>query len=159
MHITQTQKYAARPERVVQMLTDADFAAAISKRVNAVSSDSQTGDRSIATTFAVATPGMAAKIAGPEITLVQKNSFDLPQADGSVHGTIAVTVAKFPAGLTGTITIIPDGDNSLVTYNTDFTVKMPLVGPRLEKSAAPMATRAIEVGQEIGERWLAEHPE
>ena len=51
---------------------------------------------------------------------------------------MTLEVAGTPAGLTGSLRLLPSGEMaSRVEIDGDLVAKVPLLGPRLEKAAAP----------------------
>jgi len=79
------------------------------------------------------------------------------QGDGVWSGPIEIDAGKLPGSFTGTSTIGPDASGTKVTYGGDFTIKIPLVGGKIEQKAVPYMTAALDGQQAKGVEWLATH--
>jgi hypothetical protein len=79
-----------------------------------------------------------------------------PEADGSRVATLAVDFHGAPAGMTGTITIRPDGEHAAsVLVDATFTAHVPLVGRKVEGFAAPIILGVIDSEEQTGLAWAA----
>jgi len=72
-------------------------------------------------------------------------------------GPVAIDVKGLPAAFNGTSSLTPDGSGTNVVYQGDLTIRIPLVGPSLEKKTAPFLLGVLDAQQDVGTRWLAEH--
>ena len=95
-------------------------------------------------------PGFARKVVGEHVTMVQTESW----TDGS-HGRITVTVPGKPGEMTGTATLVPDGDGVTEKVDMTVTVHVPLVGGKVEGLIADMLTKALRSEHAVGQEWLA----
>jgi hypothetical protein len=95
-------------------------------------------------------PGFAKKIVGDRINIVQSEVWT-----GGAHGNITVTVPGKPGEMTGTATLVAEGDG--VTEKVDMTVKvnLPLIGGKVEGLIADMLTKALRAEHHVGQEWLA----
>jgi hypothetical protein len=57
--------------------------------------------------------------------------------------------------LAGTVTLLPGGRGSVLTYAGELTVRIPVLGPGLAKQAAPLLLEALEIQQRVGDEFLA----
>ena len=96
-------------------------------------------------------PGFAKKIVGDRINIVQSEVWT-----GGAHGNVTVTVPGKPGEMTGTATLVADGDG--VVENVDMTVKvnLPLIGGKVEGLIADMLRKALRAEHHVGQQWLAE---
>jgi len=72
-------------------------------------------------------------------------------------GPVTIDVKGLPAVFKGTSSLNPDGTGTTVVYQGDLTIRIPLVGPSLEKKTAPFLLSVLEAQQDVGTNWLAEH--
>jgi hypothetical protein len=95
-------------------------------------------------------PGFARKIVGDRINIVQSESW----TEG-LRGEITVTVPGKPGDMTGTATLVADGDG--VTEKVDMTVKvnLPLIGGKVEGLIADMLGKALRAEHAVGQDWIA----
>jgi hypothetical protein len=66
-----------------------------------------------------------------------------------------VEIAGAPVSLHATLALAPGGQGSIETIEGDLKARVPLLGSRIEESAAPAVQSAIRVEGETGMAWLA----
>ena len=158
MHFRTQHRYDADPARVFAMLTDPDFLDGMFADQPGLTH--QVDVRGTHTVLHVDTPAprQITRFTGDTLHVTLDIDWATqPATDGSRRGAMAVNVAKVPAGLTGTATIAPDDSGTTVTYEGEFSVRIPLLGAKLEQTAAPYVTRVLDVQQTQGQAWLAAH--
>lgn len=149
-------RYDAPPADVHAMLADPAFREAVcaAQQVNSSTvSVEGTGD---AMTVVVeqrrpseGIPSFAKKIVGDEIHVVQRETWT-----DSSGGEFEVTIPGKPGQLAGRVTLAPDGAGTVETVAGDLTVKIPLVGGKLESLIAEMLDVALQTEQRVGRDWL-----
>ncbi|KUI38210.1 hypothetical protein AU195_16570 [Mycobacterium sp. IS-1496] len=78
-----------------------------------------------------------------------------PAADGGVRGEIRVAVAGAPLSAVGTAELLPlDEGGSRLTYATTVTVKIPVVGGKIESYVGSRAADDIGAIQHFTTRWI-----
>ena len=80
-----------------------------------------------------------------------------PASGDGFGGPVNIDVVGLPAAFAGTSSLTPDGAGTAVVYQGDLTIRIPLVGPSLEKKTAPFLLGVLEAQQDVGTRWLAQH--
>lgn len=158
MQLTSRQVFASDPATVIEMLCNPDFLEQLCQRTAALSHSVDVSGRTSTLTLQLPTPDAAAKFIGATLNAVETVTWGETQADGSIPGTLTVTVAGFPVKLDGTASATPDGDSTVIQYDANLVVSVPFVGAQIEKMAAPQIMEALEAQQEIGNEWLAAHP-
>ena len=68
-----------------------------------------------------------------------------------------LTVERQPVSLRGTLHLAPGGRGTTVRLVGELKVNVPLLGRKLEQSAAPAVLAGFRTQQSAGDRWLAEH--
>lgn len=157
MDISTTADFAADPLAVYTMLTDREFLAAVAQESGAVSHEESVVDGTTKTTMELPNTPDLAKFAGKTMTVVQEVTWGPATDDGARTGQLSLNIPGQPVSMPGTVTLAPGGRGTLVTVAGDLTVKIPLLGKKIEKAAAPAILEGIGVQQRVGDRWLAEH--
>ena len=78
-----------------------------------------------------------------------------PAADGSRTGTIHIGIGDAPVAMQGGLRMRVDGRGTRIDIDGDLKARVPLVGGRIERAAEPSIRAAIDIEQEVGEKWLA----
>jgi uncharacterized protein YndB with AHSA1/START domain len=156
--------YEAPAERVYRMLVDPTFQ---SRRAQAGQPEHAEatvvpgpGDGATITVnrrMAVDLPGFIAKLAGGKVTLNEVQVWR--DSGGSTEpvrdGTIRATMAGQPGGVVGTLRIDEAGGSTTVSVDAEISVKVPLVGGRIERFVADMLDRLLAYEESVGREWLA----
>lgn len=156
--------YEASAGRVYAMLTDPAFQA---KRAQAgqpehaeasvVAGPGDGASIDVTRRMAVDLPGFIAKLAGGKVTLheVQVWRDSGGSSDPVRDGTIKATMAGQPGGVVGTLRIDEAGGSTTVSLDAEISVKVPLVGGRIERFVAEMLDRLLAYEETLGREWLA----
>lgn len=162
MQITKTFEYAAPPARVFAMLADPAFQARKCEATHPIRhSESVTpkGDQTeLVTRRVVATdsfPDFAKSMIGAQIAITETIMWSRASVDGSRTGTISLGIGDAPIRMTGTIRMAPSAVGTRIDIDGDLKAKVPLIGSRIEKAAAPSIVDAIDTEHEVGQAWLA----
>lgn len=155
MHITSRQVFSADPATTVSMLSTRDFLEELATRAHATSHTIDIAGYTTRVRLVVAAPAEAQRFVGSSLDVTTTVNWGDPDADGSRHGTFSVEVAKLPVELAGTVTALPEGATTVVTYDGELQVRIPLIGRQIEKTAAPAITQVLDQQQQIGNEWLA----
>jgi hypothetical protein len=102
-------------------------------------------------------PGFIAKLAGGKVTLneVQVWRDSGGSADPVRDGTINATMAGQPGGVVGTLRIDEAGGSTTVSVDAEISVRVPLVGGRIERFVAEMLDKLLAYEETLGREWLA----
>lgn len=155
MQINSQQTYAATPDEVFAMMTDQAYLAACCDRFGAKERTIDVNGNTTTVKMKLPAPAQVQKFIGAVLPLNQIITWGEAAADGSRHGTLAMTVDKMPVNVTGTAVLRPGGQGTEVIYDADMVVKIPLVGKKLEQEAAPVAKRALDAQEQVGQDYLA----
>ena len=162
MKISSTLDYAATPHEVFAMLADEGFQTrkcAATGALNHIVSISAQGDRTvIVSSRDLPTDGFPAfvkSLVGATLAVTETQDWGPAAMDGSRQGVITVDIAGSPIDLDGTLSLTPAGRGSVETVQGDLRARIPLIGGKIEKAAAPAIESAISVEREIGQAWLA----
>ena len=93
------------------------------------------------------------RFTGPTITVSDEVTWQPDEQDGMRTGTTLVAVEGMPVALTGTVTLAPSDGGTSLTYSGDLKVAIPLVGPALERQAAPILLEALDLQAEVAQTW------
>jgi hypothetical protein len=95
------------------------------------------------------------------LDLRQVNAWDPPDAQGSRHGTVTMTIVGAPIHLAGTVALIARGpDASELVNHARWRARIPLVGTLIEEAATPAVRAAVRAEcDELVRRLGASRPE
>lgn len=69
--------------------------------------------------------------------------------------SFAVDTPGKPAGISGTRTLVADGNGTLDTFECEAKAKVPLIGGKIEKLITGMFEDGVKVEHEVGIKWQA----
>ena len=162
MKIAKTIEYAATPEEVFAVLSDVKFQEAKCAATAAIkhSADVQTvGDHTVITTERIlpsdGLPDFAKSMVGDTLKVTETQDWGPASADGGRRGTVEMAVAGAPIALKGTLMLAP-GQAAAPSRRLDaeLKAKVPLIGGKIEKAAAPPIEEAIDIEAETATKWL-----
>jgi hypothetical protein len=162
MKISATFDYAATPHEVFAMLADKDFQTRKCIATGALShsvSISAQGDRTVIVSSRVlptdSFPDFVKRLVGATLALTETQDWGPAGPDGARQGRLTVDLAGAPIDLAGTLSLAPAGGGSVESVDGDLKARMPLIGGKIEQSAAPAVESAIRAERETGQAWLA----
>jgi hypothetical protein len=98
-------------------------------------------------------PGFAKKILGETSSVIQEETWDRSKKAGEV----VVQVKSLPGTLRATLALAESGGTTTKTFNWDVSVKIPLVGGKIEQLIADDIKTKIEPEQNAGRKLLADY--
>lgn len=150
--LTHDMPYAATPDEVSAMLDDPAFREAVCERQGATRHDVSIDGDEVRIEFGRRTkglPGYATKIVGEEVTIVQTETWT-----SATHADIALAIPGKPGEVSGTLDIEPDGDGAVERVVLDITVKVPMVGGKIEGLLKDMLRDGLRKEHEVGKERL-----
>ncbi len=94
-------------------------------------------------------PAIAKKIAGDTTRAVVTEVWTSP-----TRATVEIVAPGKPTKAVGTATLVPDGDRTRHVTDLEVTVKVPLVGGKLEQVMADNIAKGREIEESVGAAWL-----
>ena len=94
-------------------------------------------------------PAIAKKIAGETTHAVVTEVWTSP-----TQGTIEIVAPGKPTKTVGTVTLQSDGNSTRHVTDLEVTVKVPIIGRRLEQLMADNIEKGIEIEEAVGAAWL-----
>jgi uncharacterized protein YndB with AHSA1/START domain len=94
-------------------------------------------------------PGFAKKFAGETTRAVQTEEWSSPAG-----GTITIETPGKPTSIKGTLTLAEAGGRTTETLDVEVTVKVPLLGRKLESLMADLVAKGMDKEQAAGVAWL-----
>ncbi|EWT04954.1 hypothetical protein N864_19230 [Intrasporangium chromatireducens Q5-1] len=162
MKISETVDYPASPDEVFAMLTDERFQARKCEEAGALSHDvavSPAGDGTrVVTKRDLPTqdlPDFAKSLIGPRLTITETYEWAASNGDGSRTGDLTVELGGAPVSLRAKVRLAPQGAATQMTLDGDLKASVPLIGGRIERSAAPAIVDGIRSEAAVGRAWLA----
>ncbi|MSS45364.1 DUF2505 domain-containing protein [Cutibacterium sp. WCA-380-WT-3A] len=157
MDINYRAHFDATPDQVVAMMTDPAWWQDVHRRGGGTTSNAVVTDDSLSLDVAMPAPSQVAKFVGPTLTAKQTLSWQPAGPDNSREGVLQIVPHGMPAQADGHARVRADATGTEVVYTGTFTVSVPLVGKKLEKTAGPHIIQAFEMQQDAGNDWLASH--
>lgn len=152
-----TMVYDAPADAVAAMLSDASFREEVctNQRATAfnVKVDGDVNGKDVRIEMTQPTdriPSFAKKIVGNETTIVQSEKWSSP-----TQGDIHVTIPGKPGEMVGTATLVEVDGVTTETVDLQVTVKIPLVGGKIEELLAKLLGSAMRAEERTGKAWLS----
>lgn len=95
-------------------------------------------------------PSFARKFVGDEIVIVQTETWTSPTS-----ARIDLAIPGKPGEAVGTLTLVESGGTTTETVDLAVSVRIPLVGGKIETMIAEMVEHALDKEHEVGVEWLA----
>ncbi len=153
MDITSKSEFAADPETVFSMLTNPDYLEQVCVASHALEHEVSVNGSRTRTSRTLAAPESAARFTGPRLTIVEETDWREATGNGRV-GSVQLTVSGQPVSMTGEVQLSGGGPGSILVLTGELTVAVPLLGKKLEKSAAPAVLLGFETQEQVGRSWL-----
>lgn len=148
--------YDAPPAEVFEMLADPAFRERVSDALDVVSAEvtlERDGDGFTLTNNQVqrteGLPSFARKFAGDTTRAIQVEEWPDPRG-----GTLRIDAPGKPSRISGTIRLEPAGTGTTEVVELDITVKVPLIGGRLEGLLEEQVRRGMDLEHGVGRAWL-----
>jgi hypothetical protein len=100
-------------------------------------------------------PEFARSMVGATLKVVETQTWGPAAADGSRSGRVEMAVAGVPVTLDGSLRLAPGGPGTVESLDAELKARLPLIGGKVEKAAAPAIRDAIEVEGRTAREWLA----
>lgn len=154
------QRYSAPVEKLFALYTDEDFLTAMSQDGGATDVHvdvRRDGDSATVVTTrmeAVDVPSFARRILSDRMPVTQTEEWEPPSGDGR-RGTWKVSVKGVPSSMGGTYLLTADAQGARLVIDGQVKVSVPLIGGKLEKTAAEAFESSLRRQHEFTERRLA----
>lgn len=163
MHLNETLTLPMAPEQAARMYADPQYASLRAQSLDAQAAPSvvqgdPAGAFTVTTELKMPTdrvPDIARRIVGSSVTIRETQEWQAPEADGSRRGTIRFDVAGTPATMTGDTKLAAAGEGSTLTVDGELTVKVPLVGGKIEQAAMPYVAKVLRREETSAQTYAA----
>lgn len=155
MDISSRAEFAADPTQVFSMLTDETYLRQVCKASGSLEYEVTASGDTTRTSRTLPAPDSAKKFTGPTLTVVEEIVWGAAAADGARTGLLKLTVPSQPVAMNGNVHLSPGGPGVTLVLTGVLKVNIPLVGKKLEQSAAPAVLAGFRTQQEVGKSWLA----
>ena len=154
MEISTSLDFAAPPDRVYAMMTDQGYLEEVCVASESISYDVTVSDSSTHSSRTLPAPDSAARFTGSQLTVIEDIVWGAASADGSRVGDLTMTILGQPVKLKGKLQLAPGGRGTVVALNGELKVAIPVLGKKLEESAAPAVLAGFRTHQRVGDQWL-----
>lgn len=144
-------------DRVRELLLDPDFREEVAREAGAeevvVSVDAQSSGSAVAMIDTrqptTGMPALATKFLGGELAVHQEERWATPES-----GTMLVTIPGQPGRVEGTVTLEDRNGVVVQTVDADITVKIPLVGGKVEKLIGSVVGHVLKIQEQTANERL-----
>jgi hypothetical protein len=157
MQIRHRLSYAASPEDVYTMLSDAAFRERVCDAMGVVSRhvEVERGDTGVTVRIemvqrTVGLPGFATRVVGEETRVVQSERWVAGEG-----ADLELEIPGKPGHIRGRIGLVGSGEGTVETFAGEARIGIPLVGGRLERLIERLFVQGMDTEQAVGRRWLA----
>jgi hypothetical protein len=160
MELSHDLSYDASPGEVAAMLADRAFRERVCEAMGSthwdVTIDGTTGagpgmrvvvDQTRATK---GVPAVARRFVGDEIRIVRRESWT-----NESRADLTIDVPGKPATFAGAIALVAGGGRTVMSVTGDITVRIPMLGGRLEGLVADVLRAGFDAEHRVGRAWLA----
>lgn len=155
MDISARLDFAASPDRVYAMMTDQAYLDEVCVASESISYDTSVSGSATHSSRTLPAPQSAARFTGSQLTVIEDVTWGGPSSDGSRIGDITMTVLGQPVTLRGQLHSSPGGRGTIVALDGELKVAIPLLGRKMEESAAPAVLAGFRTQQRVGDQWLS----
>jgi uncharacterized protein YndB with AHSA1/START domain len=162
MKISDIIEFAAPPQEVFAMFADEEFqnrkcraTGALRHTVSITTQDERTLIVSTRDMPSDRFPSFVKSMVGATLAVTETQDWGPSGTDGVRRGRLTVEIAGAPVSLHATLLLETGGQGSIETIEGDLKARVPLLGTKIEESAAPAVQSAIRVEGETGMAWLA----
>lgn len=155
MQLTSRHDFPASPESVFAMFTDEEFLRHAAERMGSSGARVAAQGTRTAVEATIASPPEVQLFVGPTLRIVLDVDWGGAGADAGRAGTFTMRVPGTPVNVAGTTRLAPTASGTELVYEGDLTVKVPVLGPRIEKEAAPAILEALDDQARVGREWLS----
>lgn len=155
MDLNYRHTYNGSAERVVELMRTKEFVEDIARHGGAKSYDVTIDGEVTRLSMSLAAPANIAKVIGAQIQLSQVMSWGEPDAEGNRPGSVTVDVAGVPVHVDAAAVLRPTGQaTSEAGFTGTLTVRIPLLGRKIEQQVAPMIAEAFAGIERRVNDWL-----
>ncbi|MFT3886618.1 MAG: DUF2505 domain-containing protein [Arachnia sp.] len=155
MQLDYTHTYAADPARVAALLRTEAFLDDVATHAGATSHSVEVRDDATVLGMKLPVPSHLTKFVGQAVQLTQTFRLQAPAADGSVRGTVDVDVPGMPVEVAANAVFSPTASGTTARYTGTLTVRIPLVGKKVEAQLEPFIRDAFEGLERRAADWLS----
>ena len=155
MHLTSRHELPADPDVAHAMFTDPAFLehAALASGATGIQVAASTTRTTVQAT--IESPVQARAFLGPQLSFVQQVTWGARTPDGGRAGQVSIDILRAPASAVGTVTLAPTASGSVVDWEGELTVSVPLLGATIERQATPIIVEMLDGLGDQARAWLA----
>lgn len=153
MHLSFRHSYPGTTAQVVDLFRNPDFITDVAQHAGAQDHDVSVADGITRLRMALPTPDNVSTFVGKtaDISLVFKWDATTEQ---QWQGKVDVSVKGLPVSVDAKGFLQPSADGAVADYEGDLSVKIPLVGGKVEKMVAPFISEAFAGIERRAQEWL-----
>jgi hypothetical protein len=157
MRIRHELRYDAPPGEVYAMLCDPAFRTEVCRALDVVHEEVSVEPTATGVDVridmaqrTIGIPAFARKVVGDETRVIQSERWQAARG-----ADLQVEIPGKPGHIRGRITLAAEGRGTVESFDGEATIKVPLVGGRLEGLIERLFIAGMDAEQAVGARWLA----
>jgi hypothetical protein len=99
-------------------------------------------------------PSAIRRFTGDDLVLERTETWR-PRKAGGYEGTVEVKVRGLPGSISGTQSLVDDGDGAVTDVEGTVSVSVPMVGSRIEGVVVEQVDQLLDAEDAFTRRWLA----
>ena len=155
MEITARAQFDATPGEVYAMMMSPAYQKLVCQASHAENYDVEINGSVSKTSRTLQAPSMVAKFTGGTLNVVETIEWQPAADDGTRTGSILIEIPGQPVRLAGTVSIDRVDGGSAMVMAGNLRINVPLIGKKMEQSAAPAMAAGFRTHEYVGGRWLA----
>ena len=151
------------PQEAFALVTNANFREEVCRATQALTYDvdidaSADGTATVVVRRAMPAdvPDLVKRIVGETVDVVQTERWAAPNAAGERTADLTLQVRNQPGSMKGTAAITATADGARTSIRGELSVAIPFVGKKVQPLVAAAILAAIDVEQQIVDKWLGE---
>ena len=155
MDVSTRAEFPASPAEVFAMMTDQGYLEEVCRASDAADYHVSVDGSTTRTRRTLPAPADAARFTGPHLTIDDEVVWGPEEVDGSRTGRVSMTVSGQPVSMRGEMRLAPGGAGTTAELTGELKVAVPILGKKLEQSAAPAVLANFRTQETVGRTWLA----
>lgn len=156
MQLNYKHEFNGSPDQVAALFRNEAFIDDVAKHANAIEHTVNIADDVTHLDLTLPAPESISKFFGKGIRIKQSFTWGEPGDAGVRKGIFTVDIAGAPVSVEADATLSPTGPSSSeAVYVGELSVKIPLVGKKVEAQVEPMIARAFAGIERRAQDWLS----
>lgn len=157
MRITASYDYNADPDTVFEMMTQPEWLEQVAQSAGATWHDITVTNSGTHLAAKLPAPEIVKQFIDKQLEIQFDQTWESSTIDGTYCGKTTIKTVGLPASMVGTATLRASATGTILDYDGEFRVQLPLIGAKIESFAAPQLLKVLDLQHQVGRDWLAKH--